>query len=378
MKKRLNIILFSICFLAALLAETYCIQVLDGDLLSVVGIGAVLLITGYLLMDSIRSKLAQSSERVKFYVDHIYSEETQKWNERYTELLNMQKATYTAAKKNTAMMSEQFGEVVLKLEALEVSNAKSLQKLIELQMKSLEGQKNSLNLEINYSKENTKQLMKVLREEGNRFDLKEDLSKIIANLEENNTLLKERMNDFGTMSNEFEFGARKQTGYVQDLFENNEESLSEDFYNELNMEDHIDEDKPDVENASEASWSKPTWEESLESIVAPEIEGYAVEAMEEIFKLGTDTYETDSVEIKDNSVEAERKKTDDILNDLLNNISTNQENSTGNGLVQEDSKGTVKEEIAATVSPVVVPLYNDPNKALTADEIAALFASFGQ
>jgi hypothetical protein len=45
--------------------------------------------------------------------------------------------------------------------------------MTELQKKSLEGQKNALNLEINYNKENTKQLIKVLREESSRINPKE-------------------------------------------------------------------------------------------------------------------------------------------------------------------------------------------------------------
>jgi hypothetical protein len=301
MKKRLNIMFFSICFLAALLAETYCIQVMEGDLFSVVGIGIVVLISGYLLMDSIRSKLANSSENVKYYVDRIYSEEAEKSTERYTEQVNIQKATYTATKKNTAMLSEQFEEVVSRLEALEMNNAKSFQMLIDLQLKALEGQKNALNLEIKYNKENTNQLMKALREEGNRFDLKEELSKILSCLEENNSLLKNQEISVGTRNNE---------------------TKDQNFYEELDTVDQIDAEDLE-ENTSETSWDEPLWSEG--------------------FKL-------DEIPVEESSLE----------------------------LPSWSEHPQAQDEIAATETPTVVPLYDDPNKALTADEIAALFASFGQ
>jgi hypothetical protein len=305
MKKRFNIIFFSICFLAALIAEAYCILVLDGDLFSVIGIGAVVLITVYLLMDSIRSKLVQSSDNIKSYVDRVYSEEAEKWSERYTELLNIQKATYTATKKNTALISEQFEEIVVRMETLEANNAKSMQKLIELQMKALEGQKNALNLEINYGKENTKQLMNVLREEGSRLDQKEELSKILSCLEDNNSLLKEQINKLENSSyHSFDLhqGTRQQTGFIQDTFENEEETFGDDFYKAIDTLDQVDMDT--------------------------EPEALVIEGMDQ--------------------------------------------------LAEEPELIGAEEKAAATVAPAVVPLYDDPNKALSADEIAALFATFGQ
>jgi hypothetical protein len=417
MKKRLDIIFFSICFLTALIAETYCIQVLEGDLFSVVGIGVVVLITGYLLMDSIRSKWVKSNEQLKYYLGHVYSEETEKWNERYTEILNMQKATYTATKKNTAMLSGQLEEVVLRLETLETNNAKSLQKLIELQMKSLEGQKNGLNLELNYNKENTKQLIKVLREESNRFDLKEDLAKILLSLEENNIILKERMSSFVTTKNEFdsEIGTRRETGFVQDFFESGEENLTEDIYKEeIDTVDRIDAEVKE-ENTNEDSWTDSSWAATAQMLDESDMQVDTVgdtESDAETDTVGdtetdtkadtetdtkadtgtytgteteidaevntgidkesdtatfieadtqTDTVETEIVADVTDTLETETWMTDDLLNSLLSGSDT-----------------VIEEQKAATVAPAVVPLYDDPNKALTADEIAALFASFGQ
>ncbi|MHB8127971.1 MAG: hypothetical protein ACYDEX_03130 [Mobilitalea sp.] len=303
MKKRINIIFFSICFFAALLAEAYCIQVLEGDLFSVVGIGIVVLITGYLLMDAVRTQLIRSSENAKTYMEHMYKEEAEKWNERFTEFVNLQKATYTATKKNTAMMAEQFEEILLRMETVEANNAKAIQKITELQKKSLEGQKNALNLEINYSKENTKQLINVLREEGNHIELKEQLKLITSYLEDNNELLKAHMNNREDKGYGFDsgFNIKKESGFAQDNFM--DKSFTEDFYEELDTQDHVEEDVGNEENASETSMF---FEEELE-----------LEAINSVME-------------------------------------------------------------AEETVPTVTPLYDDPNKALTADEIANLFASFGK
>lgn len=277
MKKRLNIVFFSICFLAALLAEAYCIHILDGDLLSVGGIGIVVLISGYLLLDSIREQWVKSREKAKFVLEKIHQEETEKWNERYNELSNLQKATYTATKKNTAMLQEKFDEILIKMDSLEKIYEKSAQKITELQKKSMEGQKNALNLEINYNKENTKQIIKVLREQGKKLDQEEQLSLISNQLEKNNAYLQENIGKIQyEYSNE---GTSSESGTDSDTFEFNT---------------FEDEDKSDLETV---------W-----------------------------------------------------------NTSNDQE----------------LEENNQQEKPTIVPLYDDPNKALTPDEIASLFTNFGK
>jgi hypothetical protein len=302
MKKKMNVIFYGSSFIASVLIEAYSITIFGGNLFSTIGIGIVVLVTGYLLMDSIRDKIAQNSENAKFYMDHLIKEETEKWSERYTELLNIQKATYTATKKNTAILTEQFDEVLLRLETLENNNTKALQKITDLQKKALEGQKNALNFEINYNKENTKRLMGVFREEGKSTEFQEQLSTILTLLEDNNRLLKTHGNNKENTDSEVELDTYQETGYQEVINEN--DTLTKDFYEELDLVDHINDDEVKEENASESNW---TFEEEQE----PE---------------------------------------------AINPISENEEND----------------------KPAVIPLYDDPNKALTADEIAALFASFGQ
>jgi len=343
MKKKLNMVFFSICFLTALLAEAYCIQVLDGDLFSAIGIGFVVLITGYLLLDTIRSNLEQKTKDMKFYFDRMYREETDKWNIRYNEVVNLQKATYTATKKNTAILSEQFEEAILRLETLESNNSKALQKLTELQIKLMEGQKNALNLEINYNKENTKQLINALHEESNKTEQNELMLKILEAIEKNNVLLQKQMQQIKTMNvvtaSGMEPVTKQETIFGPDYFANDEETLTEDFYEELDMTDHITEE----EQVEELEENTPETVELLEEEQRPEVVDSYVEPEEEP--------ESTSVYLDQEALSLEM--------DYVNTESDS---------LEEDTIST---------TPTIKPLYDDPNKPLTADEIAALFASFG-
>jgi hypothetical protein len=169
------------CFLASLLAEAYCVQRLNENIYYILGIGGIVLITGFLLLNTIFAVFKSSSEKTKFLMEKIYQEETEKWNERYTELLNIQKATYSAAKKNTAMAQEQLTHMSEQLEMQE----KALHKITELIIKSMEGQKNALKLEVNYNKENTRQLIKALKEETQVLNVNGQMKEILELLESN-------------------------------------------------------------------------------------------------------------------------------------------------------------------------------------------------
>ena len=80
--------------------------------------------------------------------------ETEKWDSRYTELLNIQKATYTALKKNDTWQQEQIEDL-----------SEKLAQIIELQNKLKEGQIKALNVAVNYSREHTKELLDAIKEE---------------------------------------------------------------------------------------------------------------------------------------------------------------------------------------------------------------------
>lgn len=188
MKKKLNIIFFGICFLAALIGEIFCIQVLKGDLFSTLGIGLVVLITGFLFMETIQSNVNAGRENTKFYINQIFQEEHEKWLERYMQLLDLQKATYSATKKNAARLDSEFDELRSRLEEIETNNSKALQKITELLKKSMEGQKNALKLEIKDNRDNTKQIIEAITRDEKTSE-SEQLAKILELLQENRELL---------------------------------------------------------------------------------------------------------------------------------------------------------------------------------------------
>lgn len=136
MKKMINILSFSICFLLALLYQAYAIFIRNW--FAIFGIGAVVLILGYLLLDSMRSIWKYSLDQTKDMMEKLHQEERNHWSERYTQLENYQKATYTALKKHTALLNEHFEANDNRLNSLENNNEKVLQSITELQIKALD------------------------------------------------------------------------------------------------------------------------------------------------------------------------------------------------------------------------------------------------
>jgi len=167
MLKRINSIFFGLIFLTALILEIYVIYKYDGDLLTVIGIGVVVLITGYIFMDTVRSQVQEAIINNRQDIEKSQKEELELIKKELKQLLDIQKASYTATKKN----------------------GYSLNSIEKLQKKTMEGQKNALNMELNYNKENTKQLIEVLKDENSKLKKQqEELKKILARLEEKNPL----------------------------------------------------------------------------------------------------------------------------------------------------------------------------------------------
>lgn len=312
MKKRLNIMFFSLCFLGTVIAETYFIQTDAGDHFSVIALGVVVLITGYLLMDSIRGRILEGSKGIKVYIDQMYLEEKERLNEHYQEVQNLQKAAYTAVKKNTATISEKLEELIDRVDSLEDNQARALQKLGDLQLKALEGQKKALSLEINYNKENTKQLMKTIRETGASVETIELLGRIAERIENNTQVLQQELQLMNIKASE--------TSFKQQLESNWEVNPASE-----------------MEELSQTGWDKEVeieWESEADSL-----DGITSE--------------------ENNPVVAEHYKIPDI--------------------VPIEDKETIPEAVEAKVQrQEIQPIYEDPNKALSTDEIAALFASFSQ
>ena len=315
MRKKINIIFLSLCFIAAIVAEIYFIRMEGNNVFSVAGTGIVILITGYLLLDSIRNKMKQITKGIQFYLDQYFQETKSRQDERYTEVSSLWKATYTATKKNSAMLSEQYEELFRKMDRLEENTAKELQNITSLLIKSLEGQKNSLNYEIHHNKENTKYLIKAIREDKNRTENMELLEKLLSSAERSNELLEAQIEGINQMK--------------QLLLEPTKPVVTENIVKEP-------ETLPGIEILEDENETAP---QSKELVDEPEIliEGHALEGVE-VNQSGDNPEQKDSVSVPD---------------------------------LQDDNQ-------VQADSSTITPIYDDPNKNLSADEIASLFASFGQ
>ncbi len=403
MKKILNSSFFGVCFLAALLAEAYIIRIGTGNLFSVVGIGIVALITGYLLLDAIKSGLDQRIRDAKLYLDQIYKEEAEKSSERFTEENNLHKASYTALKKNAQLMSQHAEEMMERLETLEHNMVKALSTMTDLQKKTMEGQRNALNFEINYNKENTKRLIQALREENNHTDVKELLMKLLNSMERNNELLENQLNSIKSssleaISEEPEKMSEQTKKVVEVDWKEIAEQEAESF---TSTEWDSDIKEPVVENLTETGWDVDAelmvgnitdgWEVSASAGEAVTDESVSEEAAsEENPKMVVETESTS--EEPQEQEEGGTDSWDDIgmeLNDLISNWDIEEnapEAEAAAAAEQEPEAVEIEEEVINTPeaqrsepsNATVTPLYSDPNKNLTAAEIAALFASLGQ
>ena len=303
MRIKLNTIFFSCFFTAVLLAELYCLFVLEANLFTIGGLGVVVLISLYLLLDSARSQWKKGKEKTLLYLEQLYREETEKRDQRFTELLNLQKASYTSVKKNAARLEEK----LLQLHSLGQSNTEMLKRVAEYQKKLMEGQKNSLNIEVNYNKANTKAIITAIREEADRLNHEDKLEQILKAFQGLQGISRGVLEDDAHLS----------------------EAAEEEFW-----EDELPEELPDTDR-------KELYEEELSD---------------------TDRKELYEEELLD----TDRKE---LYEEELPNTDRKE-------LYEEDltEEGVLEETPVSTISP----LYEDPNKSLTADEIASLFASYGR
>lgn len=187
MAKKINIVFFGLCFITALILEIYCIHILNGDLFTTIGIGSVVLITGYLLLDTIRSQWNDSINSLKSDLETMQQDENERLATNLSQLFDLQKATYAATKKNTKFLQEEIKTIQDRLDSYEEEQQKAFEYVTMIQKKSMEGQKKALNLEINYNKENTKQIIDFFKEEIEKLEMKQErLFELLYQLEKNN------------------------------------------------------------------------------------------------------------------------------------------------------------------------------------------------
>ncbi len=191
MKSRLNSIFFGVCFLASLLAVVYSIVVLEGDIVNTIGFGLVSLIMGYMLFEEIYTNIRHKQEQDN-YIRDVFLSEISKLRSGLKDLTNVEKATYSATKKSTEQLTAQLIEVVKRVEMLESNYISALNQVTELQKKALDNQKKATNLEIHYSKENTKDLLHAIEALDGKMITEDKINQILNSLEQKSGSQNER------------------------------------------------------------------------------------------------------------------------------------------------------------------------------------------
>lgn len=120
-KNKLSIILFGLSFLIAVLGEAYLLNSPAQDLFSIIGIGIVVILTGYLWFDSVWDYISKRNQKILQLWelwDEVRRQDAEKRDLEYTELLNIQKATYSALKKNIKKTEEDLNNIIILLEKI--------------------------------------------------------------------------------------------------------------------------------------------------------------------------------------------------------------------------------------------------------------------
>ncbi len=442
MKIKLNGVFFGCFFLMAFLAEIYFLLRPEADLFTIGSLGIVVLISLYLLIDSIRNQWRQSKEKTLFYLENMYREEVERGNVRYTEQMNLQKASYTAGKKNAANLEDKLEELMLRLQAMEKSNTEALRKVEELQKRLMEGQKNALNIEVNYQKDNTKTLIAAIREEAERLHSEDKLDLILEAIKELKELplqvdrgsisrkqyIEDSFTEEGTESENMlsEVETWEQPEEIETESESWEEigsyaseaeteSVLEAILQEtllgMEQEDQLPEDEigeepvvmlAEAENPGEQEAILPvveTWEE--QEAILPEVETW--EELDAILSEAETRKEPEAMlpegetwevpGVKQSEVDTWEEQSMEEAPEVTPSMEELTEEKLTEGQWTEEEDRTEEEELKAeqeqmeepvteammeTSEPKVVPLYDDPYKSLTTEEIAAMFASYGK
>lgn len=181
MKNKNSSMIFGIGFLIVILGEAYLLNMTQPHLLSIIGIGVLVVVTGYLFFDAIWEYFTSESRMKELLRQEEVRQESEKMDSRYTELINIQKATYTALKKSDIKRQEEMNEL-----------SASLAENIQLQKKIIEGQKKALSISIKYSKEHTKELIETI-EKSYKDNLLETVSTIDMHKDQIDEIDKEKV-----------------------------------------------------------------------------------------------------------------------------------------------------------------------------------------
>ena len=354
----------AILFIIAVFFELYWIMTDPYNYFMLFGTGIIVIITGYLTFDSIEKKKRDDAKRL--------AEESEL-------MIKAQKAIYLATKKNT--------------KEAEKNHMQNL-KAIELMMNNLiNAQKDMTSLMITKNEEiSSKQVESKPQSSG-------DMSSLIEQLSASNAKLAKEVQSAITVNELIKANA--------DLVKNVREVLSSTTTSASqigDITDYVSAAVPEVKVAPVAPASTPTPAATMEVPVerAPVVEITPANVAEDISQItntpiddsvstyeNTATIDLDSMVVdtpdstddsddfdssgdtSDVSIDADAASTEDIVNEINLDKMDEMIEAEGNTIAPEISDD-LDEEMSTT--PVAPPFDGKPNKQLTEEEIAALFA----
>jgi AAA ATPase containing von Willebrand factor type A (vWA) domain len=380
--------------MAALIIEAYCLLEFRDDMITVMGVGIVLLISAYLLMDSIKA---------------CYNSEMKKIDEKINLFAKLQKALYVTAKKQIDLMEQD-------------NQDETIHEMIDVLNHIKEEESKLTKILIKYNREDTKYIVAKNRADAEKVVhaiqqlsskmadeisvVSKGVSAVNQGLETANQNILSKMDEikFTEIVKEQEtkvepaYSAEDNLTWQEDIQPEDEnqkedehviaeetaqleeEDTIEDIIHEevIPEEDTIEEMMneeilPESESIITEVDSQPESEESviIEEEIQPEDENTIVDEaaqLEEndVMALDDSFMASESIDLSEyNLLEDDNAVTENIEETQIKNDATE---------VEMKKEEMVQEE-APTATAVETPV--DPNKPLSPDEIAALFASIG-
>lgn len=363
-KKKLNLTISLLIFLIAIFAGIYCIIVLPKEFIFIIASCIAIIISGYLVFDGIKIEI---ENKINLLTKNTEIPETDKSdnglnktnkyllniNQKFDEIIELQKAIYVSIKKNTKAISDDNNMIINKIDEhmsqlleLEKTNYNSLleandgntQQIISNYKENISTLDNNMNSNLNslnnldnlnnYISENTKNLENI---NNNLIYLTQNLSNITLNtnnIEPSSNIHNELDNDTETYKN---------TNINDEFMKAADEAEAAiiDMTNESNLTNPILNDEQNLENENLMSEVNNTMSvDDIANIIA---------GNDDISNIITDVNE----DVKEN--------------DIVNTI--------------EPKKDIINNDTISSPKPSQPIISDDPGKMMSADDIAALIAS---
>jgi len=371
-KKRMALIGFALFFLALLVGEAYCL--LRGDLISILGVGVVLLIIAYLLLDAILDYIKGEPEAEMLpgmdweygQMEKILSGQTEAEEEKEeteaeqeSEAERLQKAIYVLQKKS-------FDALQKEMQAARAQENTAISELKE-ELTTL------IKAEIKYERENTNQIINENRKQ---------IERLTKNLQD----VKPQEVSQPTISVDYQETLDRLAQQVGQIVELLQERPAVSVAPQQELEPEPEAEEMLIMPEFEEEFIMPEFEEEL--MEEPTLEDYLSEID---LSLGEEPQAEEEPELEDllTEIGLGLDLTEPVVEDVMPEVLLEQEEELTEEDLSELIAGLLGEAAPEELSipepvtepeptPVAPAAPADPNKPLSPEEIAALFASMGQ